>query len=151
MHKPKSVFVNEMNKILWDFKILTDHLISTRRPDQVIINKKIKADYKVKIKESEKNDKYWDLAREKKKLGNMRLTVISPLGMVPQRQKIKGRIERMQTTALLRLAEKSPGELRRHAVTQTLVKDYQLTLVEKFTSRYIYIYIYIYMCVCVCF
>ena len=30
----------EMHKILWDFEIQTDHLISTRKPDQVIINKK---------------------------------------------------------------------------------------------------------------
>ena len=28
MHKPESVRENEMQKILWDFKILTDHLMS---------------------------------------------------------------------------------------------------------------------------
>ena len=29
-------------KFLWDFKIQTDHLISTRRPDLVIVKKKNK-------------------------------------------------------------------------------------------------------------
>ena len=38
MHKPESVVDNETNKILWDFEILTDYLISTRRLDQVLIN-----------------------------------------------------------------------------------------------------------------
>ena len=34
-------FVNdEYNKNLWDFEIQTDHLISARRPDLVIVNKK---------------------------------------------------------------------------------------------------------------
>ena len=38
MHKPESILENETYEILWDFKIQTDHLISTRRPDLVIIN-----------------------------------------------------------------------------------------------------------------
>ena len=46
-----------------------DHLIQARRPDLVLINKRKKktcqlADHKVKIKESQKLDKYLDLARE---------------------------------------------------------------------------------------
>ena len=40
---------------------------------------------------------------------------------------IRGRVETVQTITLLRLA-RSPGDLRKVAVTQTLVKDYQLTL-----------------------
>ena len=50
----------------WD--IHTDHLISDRRPDLIIINKKrevaeivdftVLANHKVKLKESEKKDKY---------------------------------------------------------------------------------------------
>ena len=44
------------------------------------------ADYRAKLKESEKNDKYHDLARELKKLWNMKLTfipiVIGALGTV---------------------------------------------------------------------
>ena len=42
MHNPESVLENETHKLLWDFEIQTDHLISTRRPDLVIINKKRK-------------------------------------------------------------------------------------------------------------
>ena len=39
MHKLESVLENEMHKILWNFEIEIDLLISTRRPDLVIINK----------------------------------------------------------------------------------------------------------------
>ena len=53
----------------------TDHLISARRPDLIIINTKkenlpnsVPADYRVKLKEIEKRDKYLDLARGLKKL-----------------------------------------------------------------------------------
>ena len=38
MHIPESVRKNEMHKLLWDSEIQTDHLISARRPDFVIIN-----------------------------------------------------------------------------------------------------------------
>ena len=47
-------------KLLWDFNILTDHLLSARRPDLIIINKKIEnlqncllaapADHRIKLK-----------------------------------------------------------------------------------------------------
>ena len=39
----------------------------------------VPADHRVKLKESEKRDKYLDLARELKKLGNMKVTVIQNL------------------------------------------------------------------------
>ena len=39
MHNPASVQENETYKILWDFDIHTDHLISARRPDLIIIKK----------------------------------------------------------------------------------------------------------------
>ena len=42
MHSPVSVLVNETRKLLWDFEIQTDHLISARRPDLIIIKKKKK-------------------------------------------------------------------------------------------------------------
>ena len=71
MHNPASVLENEKQKLLWDFGIQTDHLISARRMDIMIINKKKKnfqncglfwpADDRVKLKESEKKDKYLDL------------------------------------------------------------------------------------------
>ena len=73
MHKPESVLENEMRKLHWDFEIQTDHQISGRRPDVVIVNIKkrncwivdfvVPVDYWVKIKGSEK---CLDLAREQK-------------------------------------------------------------------------------------
>ena len=38
--QPRILLENEMHKILWDFGIQTDHLISARRTDLVIVNKK---------------------------------------------------------------------------------------------------------------
>ena len=68
------------HKLLWDFDTQTDHLISHRRPDLIVINthKKKKrtckivdfavpAGHRIQLKESEKKDKYLDLARELKK------------------------------------------------------------------------------------
>ena len=80
MHNPALVLENVIHKLLWDFDIHTDHQISARRPDLIIINKKkkkkrickiddfaIPADHRIKLKECEKKDKYLDLARELKK------------------------------------------------------------------------------------
>ena len=40
MHNPEPVLENEMHKILGDLKMQTDHLISARRPDLVIVKEK---------------------------------------------------------------------------------------------------------------
>ena len=40
MHTPASVLENDTYKLLWDFDIQTDHLISARRPHLIIINNK---------------------------------------------------------------------------------------------------------------
>ena len=40
IHNPESVLENETHKILWDFELQTDHLIKTRRPELVTVNKK---------------------------------------------------------------------------------------------------------------
>ena len=78
-NKPESILKMRRKKILSDFVIQTCHLISARRSDLVIVNKKKKkrtwrrvdlavpADYRVKLKESEKRDKNLDLDRELKK------------------------------------------------------------------------------------
>ena len=78
MHNPAPVLENDTHKPLWDFNIQTDLLIPARRPDLIIINKKkeickivdftVPADHRINLKESEKKDKYLDLARELKKL-----------------------------------------------------------------------------------
>ena len=40
MHNLAPILENDTHKLLWDFGIHTDHLISARRPDLIIINKK---------------------------------------------------------------------------------------------------------------
>ena len=86
MYNTTPVLENDSHKLLWDFDIHTDHLISARRPNLKIINKKrtckivdfaVLADHRIKLKECEKKDKYFDLARELKKLLNMQVTIIS--------------------------------------------------------------------------
>ena len=42
IHNPAPVLENDIHKLLWDFDIQTDLLISARRPDLIIINKKKK-------------------------------------------------------------------------------------------------------------
>ena len=42
MYNPAPVQENVTNKFLWDFNIQTDHLITARRPDLIIINNKKK-------------------------------------------------------------------------------------------------------------
>ena len=108
-----------------DMKNSKGIIILARRPDLIIINKKkrickiidfaVPADQKINLKESEKKDKYLDLARELKKVehesrrtgGDYPNDGIAKNGQNP---------------------EKSPGDMRRLAVTQTPVKNHQLTL-----------------------
>ena len=40
MYNPESILENKMHKLLWDFEIQTDHLISSRRPGLEIVIKK---------------------------------------------------------------------------------------------------------------
>ena len=87
MHNPERLLEYDTHKLPWDFDIQTDHLISTRKLDLIIINKKkrtykiegfaVPADHRIKLKESEKKDKYLDLARELKKLWNMKVKIIA--------------------------------------------------------------------------
>ena len=75
----------------------------------------VPVDPKVKVKESEKKDKYLHFARELKKLWNMKVTfipiVIGALSTDIKRLikgledlEIRGRVETIRTTALLRSA-----------------------------------------------
>ena len=43
IHNPEPVLENDTCKLLWDFDIQTDHLISAWRPGLIIINKKREA------------------------------------------------------------------------------------------------------------
>ena len=86
MQNPATVLENYSHKLLWDFNIQTDHLIPARTPDLIIINNKkknckivdfaVSTDHWINLKESEKKDKYLDLARESKKLWNMKITIV---------------------------------------------------------------------------
>ena len=40
MQNPAAILEFDTHKLLWDFDIQTDHLLSARRPDLIIINKK---------------------------------------------------------------------------------------------------------------
>ena len=125
MHNPAPVLENDTHKLVWDFDIRTDHLISTRRTDLIIINNKkrickivdfaVPANHRIKLKECEKKDKYLDLARELKKIWNMKVTIITivigAFGAVTKGLlkglnglEVGGRVETIQTTALLRTA-----------------------------------------------
>ena len=78
---------NNTLKIFRDSQIQTGNPIPVTIPKIVLIDKKkrswhlkefaVPVDHRVKMKESEKIDKYLDLARELKKLLNMNVTVIS--------------------------------------------------------------------------
>ena len=132
MHNPAYVPENYSNKLLWDFDVQTNHLISARGVDLIIIKKKKKkrncrildfavpADHRIKLKECEKKDKNMYLARELKKKKkqqqrNMKLTiipiVISVFGRLTKELlkglgdlDVGGRVETIETTALLRTA-----------------------------------------------
>ena len=101
----------------------------------------VPADHRTKLKEYEKKDKYLYLARKFKILWNMKVTnvpiVIGAFGTLTKGL-LKGLddlevgdhpnysiIENGQNT------EKSPGDLRRLAVTQTPVKNHRLKLMWK--------------------
>ena len=86
MHNPAPVLENDTHKLQWDFNIQTDPLISARRLDVTITNKKkrirkivvfaVPADHRINLKECAKKDTFLDLARELKKLWNMKVTIV---------------------------------------------------------------------------
>ena len=101
------------------------HLIFARRPNLAIDDKKkrtcwivefaVSADHRVKLKENEKEDKYLDLTKELKKLWNMKVSIIPIVigafgtgtkGLLKGLEDLEvgGRVETIQTTALLRTA-----------------------------------------------
>ena len=127
MHNPAPILENDTHKLLWDFNMQTDHLIPARRPDLITTTKKKKnrickivyfavlADHRINLKECEKKDKYLNLVIELKKLSNIKVTivpiVIGALGTITKRLlkgmedlEVCGRVETIQTTALLRTA-----------------------------------------------
>ena len=118
-HSPKSVEKNEEVKLLWDFTIQTDSEIHHRRPDIVIQKKKAKetiivdiavpGDSNVLQKETEKYEKYQDLAREIKRIWKSRTkvvpVVVGALGSVSK--KLAGQLEQLGIKDRTRTMQKS--------------------------------------------
>ena len=166
MHKLEPVLENETHKLLWDFEIQTDYLISASRPYnqqkkracQIAVFA-VSADHRIKLKESEKKEKYLDFTRELKKLWYMKVTVIpiviGALGTVTKGL-VKGLGNKRKTgkgtgglgnkrksgnhanyciIKISQIPEKNPGELRKLAVTQTTVKSHKITPMWKTFKR----------------
>ena len=87
----------------------------------------VPADYRIKLKESEKKDKYLGLARELKKRWNIKITiipiVIGAFGIVTkgllkelEDMEIRGRVDTIQTTTarILRRVQETWGDLLSH-------------------------------------
>ena len=98
----------------------------------------VPADHRIKLKECEKKDKYLDLARELKKLWNMKVTIV-PIVIGAFGTITKGLLKGLEDlevggtgrdypndsiTKNGQNTEKSPGDLRRLAVTQIPVKNH---------------------------
>ena len=150
MHNPESVQENETHQLRQDFEIQTDHQISTRLLDLVIVNKK-------KKKENYPNCEIccasWTQSEIKRKRNISTRTVLGNEKTVEHESdgdsnynrcsheqigKGTGRIRNKNTSGyhlnynILKICqntEKSPGELRRIAVTYTPVEYHQLMLV----------------------
>ena len=124
MHKPASVQENETQKIFCELTIQIDDRILARKPNLVLVNKKqmtcclvvltVSINHRVKIKESEKINKYSDFAREQKQTVGHTVdgdTICSwctwnhhkVLEKRVEELEIRRWIESIQTTALLRL------------------------------------------------
>ena len=95
IHKSESILENAIQRILYNFEIQMDHLISARRLDLMLINKKkyyhlidvaVLEDHRMKIKIKQNERKILRPCQRTKKLWNIRVTVIlivvGALGMV---------------------------------------------------------------------
>ena len=67
MHNPEPVMEDGSHKLLWDCGIQTDHLISDRRPDQLILNKKEEKKKQKKTENLPNRDLFLDRPQSKTK------------------------------------------------------------------------------------
>ena len=146
-------------KLLRDFEIQTDPQISSRRLDLIIINNNNKkdrtwiimdiavpTDHRVKLKEWEERDKYLNLTRELKRLWNMKVTMI-PTVIGALHISTNGSVEGLEDLEITGLVSKlrhcwdrpeyweESWRLERTFVTQTSVRNHQLSLVRKTQKR----------------
>ena len=150
MHNQVSILENEMDQILLDLEIQTDHIIPSRCPDQVIVKKKRKKENlqcrrlcsfgrpQGKAESNEKRDKSLDLAREPKKTmrhesdGDTNCKwhdryCHKGLAQGLKNLEIPGRVKTIHTT-ILRPAKilKSSGKFSRITITQIPVENHLL-------------------------
>ena len=127
MHKPECIVESETHKIVWDFERQTCHAVPTRRPKlKKLSGFVIPAHHRVKMKENETINRYFDYAIELKKPWNMKVMAIQMvcglLRITPKclekELEIRERIKTIQNTEQLRYLEES----WRSAVSQTSVK-----------------------------
>ena len=146
MHNPASVLENNTHKLLWDFDIQTDHLISARRPDLLIINNKKKENMQnCRLRcpgwpQNKTEGKWkegistWALLRNWKNYGTWRWQlcqrIIKGIGGLEGRR-TSGDYPNYNTIENGQNTEKSPENLKRLTVTQTPVKNHQLKLMWK--------------------
>ena len=109
-------------------------IINKKKKKKKIVDFAVQAHHRVKTEENEKREKYLDLAREPKKVVEYECngdaycnwhtlnSLQSEKGL--EELEISGRAEVIETTARILI----PGDLIGFAVTQTPVKDHQLTL-----------------------
>ena len=82
---------------MWDYSILTDHVIEALRPDLAVVDKErsckiidfgVPVDSSIEEKEKDKIEKYHDLERELQKLWNVKVKIIplvvGSLGVIPK-------------------------------------------------------------------
>ena len=98
----------------------------------------VPTDLRVKIKESEKRDKYLDLASELKTMEHEGVwwtwdnsqRIGKETGIIGNKRPSRDHAD-YSIIDISQNTEKSPEDLRRLSVTQTTVRNYQLTLVWK--------------------
>ncbi|XP_072171997.1 uncharacterized protein [Diadema setosum] len=124
-HEPQKVSENDHVKILWDIDVQTDNVIQHRRPDIIVVERirqmctivavAVPGDSKVGKKEKENIEKYQDLARDLRRLRNMKTKVIpiviEALGTTPKQLRrhlddvgVPDRVQTLQKAALLETA-----------------------------------------------
>ena len=107
-------------------------LINKKKRPCDLVNFVVPADHRMKMKESKKIGKYFDLARELKKLWNMKATVRSEreTGGTRDQRKNRGNPDHINVQ-ISSNSSKSPGDLRKLAVTQTSGKNLRFKISVK--------------------
>ena len=150
VYKPEHKLENETHIIRWDFETQTDNPTPARKPYLELINKKKERVIKrichfirsLSEKKKIKNIyKYLHLAKEPKKLWNIKVAMI-PITVGTLATVLKetegNRYQRKNrdhidpvTIKISWKSWKSPGNLRKVAITLTRKRDHQLELVRK--------------------